>query len=426
MFIIYDIFFVLYGLAYLVYIFMRKKAHKGFAQKFGALPSEVTSPGPGPVWIHAVSVGEANLAVKLAVGIKKRIPGTRIVISTTTPSGNILAKERGKGIADAVFYYPFDLSFIVSSVVRKIRPIVYIVVETEIWPNLLRALANKRVPVVLVNGRISGKSFPGYLRIRPLMRIILKNISLACMQSGMDAQRIKAIGMSPERVSVTGSIKFDISEPDGAPEFTKGDMGFGEHDPVIVAGSTHHPEEKFLADAFTSLRKKYEGLRLIIAPRHIERARTISASLHKERISNAMFSGIMKDRGKEVYDAVVVDTIGHLKFIYRYADVIFIGGSLMPHGGQNPIEGVAGGKPVIFGPSMYNFKEISEILIEAGAAIKVSDSNELTRVIDSLLADANKRAIMGSKGKEVVECNIGAMERTVEAVSQFMPTGAEA
>lgn len=419
--ILYNIAFMVFAVFSLPYLIARKKMHGSFGERLGALPAAVVS-AKGAVWIHAVSVGEAVLAVKLASKIKKEFPGEKVIVSTTTVTGNEIARSRGKVAIDALFYSPLDLSWIVRKVARSLSPKAYIMIETELWPNLLEELHSQGVPVALVNGRISDRSFRNYGKIASVMRRILGTLSLFCMQSERDAEKIKNLGAPAKNVRVTGNIKFD-EVPLSAENtlYTRAGLGFGETDNVIVCGSTHHGEEEVLLDAFIGLKNRFRNLKLIVAPRHVERAEAVGVYIANRGLKYRRFSDVIadKDRGLSS-DVILVDVIGHLKYIYAAATLIFIGGSLVKKGGQNPLEGASLGRPVVFGPYMSNFREISEILIEGSAAVKVKSCEELAGVFEELLANDRKREDIGRNAERIVKENAGALERTVREIGPLM------
>jgi len=420
---LYDIFFLIFGILYLPCIILRGRMPRGFGQKFGAVPEEVRALKK-PVWIHAVSVGEAALAAKLAAAVKARFPSVPVAVSTTTRTGNDMIRKTAGGAVDAVFYYPFDISAVVSRAVRLIDPAVYVMVETELWPNLLEALRKRQVPVVLVNGRISDGSFSRYRRIRYFTRRILSCVSRSCMQSGADAERIKDLGAAAESVRVTGNMKFDEAMPSGEPLINRQRCGFGDRDEVIVAGSTHAPEETGIIDVFRRLRTARPGLRMVLAPRHVERAEEVKACLDRAgvgyRCLSAILEGGIAEAGER--DVLLVDTIGHLRDMYGIASVVFVGGSIAGKGGQNPIEAARWSKPVIFGPHMFNFREVSGIFLENGAAVEVKDFIQLERVLGELLDDTERRRRMSGLSAEVIRSNAGAIEKTVAEIAPYLGT----
>ena len=419
---LYNLFFCLFSILYIPSLLIRGKFHRGFMQRFGFLPQEMEGL-TSPVWIHAVSVGEAVLAAKLSARIKKVFPEVKTVISTTTRTGNEMVHKYGEGTADTVFYYPLDISGIVRRVVRAINPRLYVMVETELWPNLLEELSRKGVPTVLVNGRISDSSFKGYKKILFITRRILKNIDCFCMQSKQDSERIEALGASRDKIFVTGSMKFDkILDFSGSEFLNKETLGYTGENQIIVAGSTHYPEEIELVDLYKSLREKKKDLRLILAPRHIERVDEIKSSIEKRGMVTHTFSEVIEGEKADVNkcDILLVDTIGHLKDLYSVASVVFIGGSLARRGGQNPIEAARWKKAIVFGPHMSNFREISEVFLENDAARQVKDAKELKEVFEDLLSDTEKNKRLAEAAKKVIESNCGAVDKTADKIKDYI------
>ena len=420
--ILYNIAFIIFGIIYFPYLVVKGKTHKNFMQKFAFLPKKITDLKK-PVWIHGVSVGEAVLAVKLARAVKKKFPEKRIIASTTTETGMDIISRQGVGIIDGVFYYPFDISVIVRRAVRLIDPQAYIMIETEIWPNLLACLAKKNIPAIIVNGRISDNSFKNYRKIKFVTRRVFRNITYFCMQSERDVERIKELGANENSTCVSGNMKFDGEMPRrGEKELSRSKLGFNDETRVLVAGSTHFPEERMIVDIYKDLRRSNRNLRIILVPRHVNRCPAINAMIEKNGLKARNFSDYLDPpaRSPETIDVLLVDTIGNLKDIYALADVVFIGGSLAPKGGQNPIEPAMWGKPVIFGPEMFNFRKIADIFIENSAALCVKDSAELKKTLEMLLKDPDKRSRMAAGAFKVIKDNQGAMTKTVEALSKYI------
>lgn len=418
--ILYDLFFLIFSMLYVPTLIFKGKAHKDLSQRFGFLPDGISSLKK-PVWIHGVSVGEAAVAVRLAGEIKKRFPGVPVVVSTTTKTGNDMVQKTGGGSVDGLFYYPLDMTAVVHRVVKKVDPRLYVMIETELWPNLLEELRIRKVPVVVANGRISDRSFRRYRRIKPLMRRILKCVDVFCMQTPRDAERIKDLGAEGGRVNVTGNMKFDEKTlSDVKLKVDKAFLGFTGSCEILVAGSTHFPEENKVIGEYTRLRSRKPGLKLVIAPRHVERSEAVAVYLEKAGLKYAKFSDVLAGKKPEGTDAVIVDTIGHLKDIYAAADLVFIGGSLIKKGGQNPIEAASRGKAVIFGPHMFNFREVAGMFVERGAAIQVKDEGELGMAMTELLLDPAKREKMGADAVRVIQENSGAVARTGERLGKYI------
>jgi 3-deoxy-D-manno-octulosonic-acid transferase len=420
---LYDIFFAVFSIFYLPCLLFKGKFHKDFFQRFGFLPKEVTRLSR-PVWIHAVSVGEAVLAGKLAAGIKKRFPDVPIIVSTTTRTGNDMMRKTGRGTVDAVFYYPLDISFIVSRVIKAVRPRLYAMIETELWPNLMEAMYSNGIPVVLINGRISDRSYSNYRRIRFMTRRLFRCVDLCCMQSEKDAERINSLGASRDRLFVTGNMKFDeISDVPDKAGFDKGSLGFAPSDEIFVAGSTHFPEEQNVIDIYKRLSPVKEGLKLILVPRHVERAEAVGIYIEKSGLDYIRFSDILSRGNKPARDGhniILVDTIGHLKDLYRLASVVFVGGSIAKRGGQNPIEAARWGKPVIFGPNMFNFREVTEIFLENDAAVQVNDVVQFEKVLRELLEDDGRKKRISENAARVIKENSGSIAKTVEKIAGYI------
>lgn len=418
--ILYDLFFLLFSLAYLPTLIFKGKAHKDLWQRFGFLPESLKRLKK-PVWIHGVSVGEAGVAIRLAAEIKRRFPGMHVIVSTTTRTGNDMANKIGAGVVDEIFYFPLDLTAVVSRVVRKIDPRLYVMVETELWPNLLEELRKNKVPVALVNGRISDRSFGNYVKVKPIMERILRCIGCFCMQTERDAERIKRLGADDGAVKVTGNMKFDSDAAlEGSAQLDKSYFGFSGDAEVLVAGSTHFPEENMIIDLYNRIRAERPGLKLVIAPRHVERADAVAIYIGRSGRRYARFSDVAKGVRPENADIVLVDTIGHLKNIYGMATVVFVGGSLAKKGGQNPIEAASRGKPVIFGPNMFNFRQVAGMFLEAGAAVQVKDVQALGPAVRGLLDDAAKRDAMSAAALRVIRESSGAVARTAEMLGKYI------
>ncbi|MDD3088726.1 MAG: 3-deoxy-D-manno-octulosonic acid transferase [Candidatus Omnitrophica bacterium] len=420
--ILYDIFFLIFSLAYLPVLIFKRKAHKDFAERFGMLPDNITGLDR-PVWIHGVSVGEAAVAVKISAEIKKRYPGIPVVISTTTRTGNDMAVKNGSGAVDGFFYFPLDLSGVVHRVVKTLSPRLFMVVETELWPNLLEELKSAGVPAVLANGRISDRSFSNYKKVKFIAERMLDNFALLCAQTRQDASRLVALGASADRVKITGNMKFDgvISDVPAGPLWPSV-PGKTEKEEILVAGSTHFPEENSVIDAYVKLRKKRPGLKLVLAPRHIERTEAIGVYLSARGLEYERLSDLIEKSGS-FGDVVIVDRIGYLKGIYAMATVVFIGGSLAKKGGQNPIEPASYAKPVIFGPNMWNFRQVAALFIESGAAMTIREASELDTAVLKILEDDGLRNSMGKAALNVVMENAGAVVRTVDEAEKYLVQG---
>ncbi len=385
------------------------KYRGGISQKLGRVRKKVKRviQGTRPIWVHAVSVGEVMAAHPLIRELKKKYPGRKLILSTVTVTGNYTARQRVPE-ADAVFFFPFDYPWIVRKVIRRINPVIVLVAETELWPNFFRELTRAGIPSAVINGRISGSSYKNYMKFKSFFRQVFGQVSLFCMQSGEDGERVKNIGAPSDRVIVTGNLKFDqkIQPLKASP------VSLHAGSKVITAGSTHRGEEAALLDVFRRLREKFPELVLIIAPRHPERFDEVAGL-----VNTAGYDCQRRTRLKgAIKDVLLLDTIGELRSFYAICDIAFVGGSLVKVGGHNLLEPAAMKKPVIFSRYMFNFKEISEALISAGGGILVKDKQELYVQADKLLSDKNYSQQIGNRAFTVIEANSGAAKRTIDAV----------
>jgi len=317
----------------------------------------------------------------------------------------------------AVIYAPLDFSWIARKFIRAINPVMYISAETEIWPNLYTALHRRGVPIVQVNGRISDKSLRGYTRVRFLIKGVLRCVQRFCMQSALDAERIIALGAQPDQVTVAGNLKFEVDLP--AARRDKEGLGFNAGDRLWVAGSTHPGEEAILMDTYVYLKKDFEKLRLVIVPRHVERANDIIRLAHDKGLAAGIFS--RWDKANAPKDAVMVaDVIGHLHEFYQAAEIVFVGKSLTVGGGQNMIEPAALGKPTVVGPKTQNFKDIVKVFNESNALVQVQDSHGLYAAVKGLLCDPGKAGQIGEAARRAVEQQQGATERNMRVIREIL------
>jgi 3-deoxy-D-manno-octulosonic-acid transferase len=373
----------------------------------------VAEGGPA-IWLHAVSVGEVIAAGILVPHLREAFPGTKLALSVTTPTGRKVAEERLSGIDD-LFYCPFDLSFILRRTMARVQPQALVVIETEIWPNLLREARRSGASTLLANGRISDRSFPGYLRIRFFLKRYLKEIDRCLMQSETYARRIEALGAAPSSIFVVGSLKFD-AEPNAAARPAARVTPEGRR--VLVAGSTLDPEERIVFSVFERLRLSAPDLFLVVAPRHVPRFDAVW-----ELASSRGLRVARRSRGEDAKEAdvLLLDTLGELASVYAEADYAFVGGSLACWGGHNIIEPASWGKPVLFGPHMQNFSDIARVFLDAGAALQVRDEAELESALRALLANRERCEELSRKARAVVAENRGAASRTVSAIRETLP-----
>lgn len=430
--ILYNIAFFIFGIFYLPYLVVTRRYRYGMKDRFGVLSEKIKSicSKNKIIWVHAVSVGEAKTAGILAPLLRKAYPGRKVLFSTVTHTGNKVARTIAAG-DEGVFYLPFDLSFIVDGVVKQIKPEIFISLETELWPNLICSVYKSGSRLILANGRISNRSYPRYKKSKCFISGLLKKFSLILMQSGPDAERIIALGAPEEKVFVTGNLKFDISLIDsGAKRIElRKKLNISENEVLIVAGSTHRGEEEILADCFSNLKKNYPGLRLLIAPRHIERVQEIEKILTKNGFKTIKVSLLglqpialspcpVPERSEwfGVQPIFILDTIGELRSMYSASDIVFIGKSLVKKGGQNPIEPASLGRPIIFGRHMFNFQDVSKILLESKAALEAEDTGGLYSAIKFLLDNPEERKKLGINAKEAISKNSGSAQKTIDHI----------
>jgi 3-deoxy-D-manno-octulosonic-acid transferase len=383
-------------------------------ERLGRLPEALRQPARGALWIHAVSVGEALAVAPLVVELRRCLPGRKILVTTTTRTGQeVAAKKLG---ADATFYFPLDFAFACRRALEAVKPALVVIAETEIWPNFLREARRVGARVVFVNGRLSDCSFAGYRRVRFFLRRVLQNVDAFLMQSEEDARRLRELGAPAERVAVGGNLKFDLPEP-ARPAFLR--ELESRQQPVVVAGSTLAGEEEKLLDALR-LCGEVGGRRslLVLAPRHPERFEAVAALLEARGVTFLRRSRETAWNGRA--DVVLLDTLGELAGTYAAATVAFIGGSLVPAGGHNPIEPALWAKPVVFGPSMENFRGIARALLDAGAAFQVRSADELGIVLGALLADPAACRRAGVAGRALVERERGAAARSAERIAALL------
>jgi 3-deoxy-D-manno-octulosonic-acid transferase len=375
-----------------------------------------------PLWIHAASVGEVLGSLPIIKGIAQSKPHLPILLSTMTSTGNEMAEKRAPGV-EAVTFFPVDHPWVVKRTISQVDPRVFLMVETEIWPNFLTELGRRKIPVVLLNGRISTRSFQWYKRFHFIFDSPLSTIAAFCMQSISDAQRIIEMGANPERVTVTGNVKFDQSPP----EITQREkeallraLGLQPVQPIFIAGSTHRGEEEFVLKVYRRLSREYPDLILILAPRHLERLAEIETLLQRENIAWKRKSRFPGKEEEEKPSVILLDTMGELFRLYSIGTLIFVGGSLARKGGHNILEPLFFEKPVLFGPHMDNFREISEEVLKREAGFQISETEEMIHRCKSLLEDTSLRSIMGKRGCEIIQANRGATRKTLEMVSQFL------
>ena len=367
------------------------------------------------IWIHAVSVGEAQAAEPLVRQLMERYPHLPIVITTTTPTGSDRVRKLF-GVSVSHVFFPYDLPFAVNGFIKRTRPAMLLMMETEIWPNLMATCASRGIPTILANARLSERSARGYARLGSLTRETFELIGMVAAQAPADAQRFLGLGVAQDRVRVTGSIKFDIRLPASLIEQAEVlRLQWGGR-PVWVAASTHEGEDELILAAHQRVLESFPQALLVLVPRHPERFERVASLLKKFQFNHLRRSeGGLCDAETTVF---LGDTMGELTLFLAASDAAFVGGSLVPIGGHNVLEPAALGIPVVFGTHMFNFSLISRLLLMEQAAEEVNDEQELSQVIVRWFGDASERARVGENGRRVVDANRGALERLLEVVDQ--------
>lgn len=387
------------------------KYMRTFRERMGRLPADLGAGGRPAIWVHAVSVGEVLTARELVRALKARLPDHALFVSTTTETGQEVAR-RSLPEADGLFFAPFDWAGPVRSVLTRLRPRLLVLVETELWPNTIREARRSGARVAVVNGRLSPRSYPRYRLVRGLLKTVLQEVDLFLMQAEAHAERARRIGAPPERVHVSGNLKFDsLKDPQASESLARLIPDSG---PLWIAGSTVTGEEELVLQAFLEALSRTPGLRLLIAPRHPERFAVVPALVESRGVRCArrtLLTGAWQDA-----PVLVLDTLGELAQAYPLATVVFVGGSLVPSGGHNVLEPAAAGKAVIVGPHMENFQEIADEFLAEGALVQVQDAAGLGREVQRLLADPAAREALGGRARGLVDRNRGALRRTVDAL----------
>lgn len=406
----------------------RRRDYLGnFSERFGHLDPATGSCGgfsgrtrfaadfssPPRFWLHAVSAGEATAGIPLLAALRSRYPDSYIAISTSTPAGRAILLGCGVRL-DRIFYCPLDFAWVVRKVAAKIAPTIFILVETDLWPALLKCLARRQVPVLLVNGRISERR----VRVRWLFRPVFHLLSHICVQTRVDAERLARIGVEPSKISVTGNLKFAQALSQlNVPPIGDERYALPAGTVLLIAGSTHASEEEELLDCYRLLRRRGQAAALMIAPRHLERLDAIAALIETRGYKMqrwSQFSGWSEER------ITVVDSVGNLPRLYSLAHFVFVGGSFVKRGGHNILEPAAWGKPIFFGPFMENYSSIAETAERDGAALRVANGSELAAHIERLIHDPAGAAAMGRKASTLVRSNQDVVERDLAMIETLL------
>lgn len=381
-----------------------------WSERFGFAPSQVTTAAPFDLWIHAVSVGEARAAAPLVNRLLNEQPSINILLTTTTPTGSAMVKMM---LQDTVShcYFPYDLAWAMNRFVSSVRAKTVLVMETEIWPNMIAAVKRSSATLVYTNVRLSERSYQGYARFPKLVERVLSQVDHFAVQGPLDRKHLELLGVSAEKISETGSIKFDVNVPPSLRESASVmRRQLGQDRLIWIAGSTREGEEGRVLNAYKELKQHHPSLLLILVPRHPERFDYMARKIQRRGLVCVRRTEELPEIAADV-DVYLGDTMGELSLMYASSDVAFVGGSLEPLGGQNILEPCALGVPVVFGPHMFNFPDISRWTIKEGAGRMVKNTDELINVVSELLASASLRDEMGNKGMIFIEAHRGALEK---------------
>lgn len=390
-------------------------------EKFGFLNSGDYTPGSKLIWIHAVSMGEVISAAPFIRKLKTSYPSLCIMLSTITDTGQKVANERLSDIAE-IIYMPFDLVHILRRVLRRVRPVAFIAMETELWPNTFKTLNREGITVLIMNGRLSENSFNGYKKIRFFIRQVIGCVDVFCMQDNIYAERIKRLGAKEERVKVAGNFKFDTKPSDKIPEWARALRGS-----VIVAGSTHGTEEDLILDNYVKLKSGFPQLNIVIAPRHPERFNEVEGLIRKKGLECLRVSEVAKLGSCEALSfstsqsnnlVILLDVVGELASVYGICDIAIIGGSFIEHGGQNPLESAFWGKPMVCGPHMENFPFMEDFYKQGGAVR--ADSGDLYNALKELVLSPEKRRTIGDRALALYNEKSGAIDSALKIIKGYI------
>lgn len=420
---LYDAFFLLFGLVSLPRALsrrMRNPAYKGMLARRLRSPFPRWTPGLPRIWINGVSVGEVASAQPLVAELEKRFLGIRLVISSTTGTGFARATAL-YGKRHEVLAYPLDFSFVVSSFLRALNPDIVVSMELDLWPNFLTCCKERGIPLVVAGGRLSEFSTRGYVKARRILAGPLSAVTFFLAQDKTDAERAARIGIDPARIEVGGNLKFDLLPEKGAPlapPFSGIAASGRKH---LVLASTHHPEEEMIFKELSRIgwKERFAQWRIIFAPRHPERASELIRLAEKEGYKAVLFKDLAAGNASD-WDLLVIDRIGVLLPAFRASELAFVGGSLIPHGGQNMIEPAALGLPIFFGPSVENFREASAALLSEGAAVQVEDAHGFGRVLEELASSEERRKDLGAKAGLAIERKKGAAKYAADRICSII------
>ena len=396
---------------------LRHGKHQGVRERLGRVPERMRASRGNVIWVHAVSVGEVLTVTPVVEELRQRHPTFRVLVSTVTDTGQKLARQRF--CKENVFYFPLDFAFAVRSYVEALRPSLVVVAETEFWPNFLRIAKGSGARIAVINARISDRSFPGYRRVRGLLRRVLANVDLFLAQTGEDRERLLAIGAAGERVRISGNLKFELTSK-AAPALVgrlRSALNAGHAGPLLVCGSTVETEEAIVVSAFQEVLRRYHDAVMVLAPRHPERLADVVKVLET---SGVKFWRRSQWKDERLSSGIfLLDSIGELASIYGLADVAFVGGSLAPRGGHNILEPASAGVATLVGPHTENFRDIVN-LFRSEDVVRVVTKETLAATFLELLGNDAMRAQLGRRASEIFKANAGAKEKTVAALDELM------
>jgi 3-deoxy-D-manno-octulosonic-acid transferase len=429
MYLIYSFLFTLGVLLTAPYYLWKRRdelAGERWRERFGILPESFQQPERGAIWLHAVSVGETLAVARLTREMQALVPDRKIFMSSVTPAGRTAGEGRIPSVAGR-FYLPMDWRRAVQSTLDRIQPSLLVIVETELWPNLLRAAHEFGARIILINARLSTRSFRRYRLLRPFMRRVLEDVDMICAQSEADAQRFREVGAPPARVVLSGNLKFDSQPPRSAifPRLLEKALTRTRRGPILIAASTMVGEESIVLEAWRKVRAQYPQAILILAPRHPARfeevRRILAAAGHSFVRRNDLASQDPENFNQlATSEVLLLDSIGELAGLLELADVVFMGGSLVPTGGHNILEAAYWAKPVVFGPHMENFQDIARLFLDAQACVQVRNGEELAASVLTLFCDRAAARELGERGKHVLAKEAGATARVLEQIQRLL------
>ena len=401
---------------------LRKKYRRSFPARLGIAPYTLRESlsEARPIWVHALSVGEVLSAVPLVNRLRSEFPEVPVFLSTATETGQDMALLRLSSRVSACFFMPLDLGFVVRHTVRRVNPRLFVLVETDLWPNLIHTLSNSGIPAAFVNVRISDGTLAGYRRAKPLIRRVLNEFRILAPQTLSDARRLTTLGADEERITITGNLKFDVEVSELSDleriELSRS-LGFEVSERrVWVAGSTHPGEEELVFQTFRSLSQAFPDLLLVLAPRDRERFDAV----HRQAVQEGFSVSRRSESPSPGAEVIILDTFGELSAVYGLADVAFVGGSLVPRGGHNLLEPAVHGVPVLFGPHTEDFRDMASALERKKAGIRVANAEELLKGVEGFLRDGKTAAEYGDRGREFVLANRGAVAQTIDGIRRFL------